>query len=72
MFKDQSLKSKLVFFTGGSKDMHGVTKITDGKRYTLAGWFTKNKSKSRMVIEEEEFEAVKKLQPHNCFGVRKL
>ena len=71
-YKIKPTAGKLVFFTGGSKDMHGVTKITDGKRYTLTGWFTKTKSRSRMVIEEEELEAVKKLQPHNCFGVRKL
>ena len=34
---------KLVFFTSGPEHVHGVKKITRGKRYTLATWYTKNK-----------------------------
>ena len=35
---------KLVFFSSGSEHVHGVKKITRGKRYTLATWFTRDKN----------------------------
>ena len=36
---------KLVGFGAGTKFMHGVKKVTDGARYTIAMWFTDNKDK---------------------------
>lgn len=35
-------KSLFVHFTGGIQDLHGVTEITKGNRYTIAVFFEKN------------------------------
>ena len=37
---------RLAIFTSGSDHIHGVKKVLSGDRYTLATWFTKQKSKS--------------------------
>ena len=45
-----NLKGRLVFFSSGAENVHGVTPITQGKRYTLTLWFTKNRDKSLMEL----------------------
>ena len=58
-YKIKPKAGKLVFFPGGSRHMHGVTKITSGKRYVMAGWFTKTKRKSILNIRQEEMDYFK-------------
>ena len=36
---------KLIYFTSGKEDAHGVTEVISGDRYTFALWFTKNEER---------------------------
>tara|TARA_B100000131_G_scaffold1213_1_gene1275 strand:+ start:264 stop:839 length:576 start_codon:yes stop_codon:yes gene_type:complete len=44
-YKVQPKTGKLIYFTSGKEDAHGVTKVISGHRYTFALWFTKNKKR---------------------------
>ena len=70
-YKIKPKTGKIVFFPGGSGYMHGVTKVTSGARYTLAGWFTKEKSKGILYIKEEELNYFKNYRgpKFNSFGM---
>ena len=37
---------KLTFYTSGAKHIHGVKEITNGTRYTMGMWFTKDPNHS--------------------------
>ena len=53
---------KIVFFPGGSRYMHGVTKVTSGARYTLAGWFN---SKEIEIKREAEIGLINEVLGDN-------
>ena len=49
-FKDtgyevQPKTGKLIYFTSGKEDAHGVTEIISGHRYSFTLWFTKNEER---------------------------
>ena len=49
MFRDQNVKiypetGKLLMFPAGYDYTHGVCEVTEGKRYTIALWFTENRN----------------------------
>ena len=35
-------KGKIIFYPSGLQFTHGVSKVTEGNRYTLASWYTKD------------------------------
>jgi hypothetical protein len=35
-------KGKIIFYPSGLQFTHGVSKVVDGERYTLASWYTKD------------------------------
>ena len=57
-FVNQNLKPKiepgmLVHFTGKREDLHGVTEVTRGLRYTIPMWFTRDKQFEMEILPEE-------------------
>ena len=44
-YEIQPKTGKLIYFTSGKEDAHGVTEVISGHRYTFALWFTKNKER---------------------------
>ena len=49
-FKDtgyevQPKTGKLIYFTSGKEDAHGVTEVISGDRYSFTLWFTKNEER---------------------------
>lgn len=42
-YEVQPKTGKILMFSAGVDDIHGVTKVTKGHRYTMALWFTKKR-----------------------------
>ena len=40
---------KMILFTSGKDDVHGVREVISGDRFTMSLWFTKNKEKIHIV-----------------------
>jgi hypothetical protein len=37
-------KGKIIFYPSGLQFTHGVSKVVEGERYTLASWYTKDQN----------------------------
>ena len=44
-YEVQPKTGRLIYFTSGREDAHGVTEVISGHRYTFALWFTKNQER---------------------------
>ena len=44
-YEAQPKTGRLIYFTSGKEDAHGVTEVMSGHRYTFALWFTKNQER---------------------------
>ena len=44
-YEAQPKTGRLIYFTSGREDAHGVTEVISGHRYTFALWFTKNQER---------------------------
>ena len=44
-YEVQPKTGRLIYFTSGKEDAHGVTEVMSGHRYTFALWFTKNQER---------------------------